>query len=170
MQIPDRRHLIACALLFWIAALGRYSSPQSLPHGLAHGLRDRLLNLRIAAAHGSWDVTGKDTAESEGTTVRIATLSGRAGARIDALRLGAQARLNGRIVHELAPSLREDGVLELLLPKGERGLLEISIAALNSAACVTAAASDLRWLSDDAPLDVMALVLRLTPLSTPLCN
>jgi len=157
MQTPNRIQLLACALLFWASALGRYACPPRLTQPLDASLQQ------------AWDALRSASAVATGTTVRVATVGGAALSDPQGLRIGALARLNGHVVHELAPAPRRDGVLELLLPKGG-GLLEISVAVINSTACVTAAASELRWLGDDAALDALALVVRLTPLHTPLCN
>ena len=157
MQTPTRTQLLSFALVFWTLALGRLGgAPRGDPRSL----------LPLAQA---LDWVGLRSL-SAGTTVRIATLGAAGGRARDELRIGAQARLNGRIVHELAPMPHDDGVLELLLPREGSGLLEIQVAVINRAACVTAAASELRWLGEQASVDVLALVVHLTPLYTPLCR
>ena len=158
MQTPNRMQLLACALLFWASALGRYACPPRLTQPLDASLRQ------------AWEALRRASDVATSTTVRVATIGGAALSDPQGLRIGALARLNGHVVHELAPAPRRDGVLELLLPKGGGGLLEIRVAVINSTACVTAAASELRWLEDAAALDALALVVRLTPLHTPLCN
>lgn len=157
MQTPTRTQLLSCALVFWTLALGRLGgAPRGDPRSL----------LPLAQ---TLDWVGIRSLPPR-TTVRIATLGAAGGLARDDLHIGAQARLNGRIVHELAPRPHRDGVLELLLPRDGGGLLEIQVAVMNGAACVTAAASELLWLGDRASLDVLALVVHLTPLYTPLCR
>jgi hypothetical protein len=156
MQTPTRTQLFLCALLFWACALVRGAGPRGLWAEGQAGLR----------AGRQW----LHSAANSGLTLRVTALGGGLGADGDGLHIGALLRLNGHVVQELAPRPRRDGVLELPLPRGGGGLLEISVAALNGAACVTAAGSELRWLGDEAARDALALVVRLTPLAVPLCR
>lgn len=82
-----------------------------------------------------------------------------------------QARLNGRVIAQLAPQPLGERLL-LRLPPQARGLLEVRVAIVNRAACLSAVASDSRWLAFDGHVPTatyLAWPLSLIPLPTPLC-
>jgi len=161
MYKPPRIPLIACALLFWLSAILRVASADYL-----HRLFDRAL----AAARSSKDQPALPAAV--GLQVEVAALNlppSSDGAR---LRLVAQARLNGRVILQLAPQPSGDRLL-LPLPRHTRGLLQVSVAVLNSATCMIAAASESRWFDPDrSPIaaGTLSLALSLQPLPKPLCT
>lgn len=161
MYKPPRIPLIACALLFWLSAILRVASADYL-----HRLFDRAL----AAARFSKDQHALPAAA--GLQVEVAALNLPLPPDGGRLRLVAQARLNGRVILQLAPQPSGNRLL-LPIPLHTRGLLQVSVAVLNSATCMIAAASESRWFDPDrSPVasGTLSLALPLQPLPKPLCT
>ncbi len=158
MYKPPRIPLIACALLFWLSAILRVASADYL-----HRLFDRAL----AAARFA-----KDGPAAARLQVEVAALNLPPPPDGGRLRLVVQARLNGRVILQLAPQPSGDRLL-LPLPRHTRGLLQVSVAVLNSATCMIAAASESRWFDPDrSPVaaGTLSIALPLQPLPKPLCT
>ncbi|HNN96368.1 MAG TPA: hypothetical protein PKI03_29035 [Pseudomonadota bacterium] len=161
MYKPPRIPIIACALLFWLSAILRVASADYL-----HRLFDRAL----AAARLANDRHAPPAAARR--QVEVAALNLPPPPDGGGLRLVAQARLNGRVILQLAPQPSGDRLL-LPLPLHARGLLQVSVAVLNGATCMIAAASESRWFDSDrypATADTLSLALSLRPLPKPLCT
>ncbi len=154
--------IVACALLFWLSALFRFVAAESLHHLYRSALGYARQQLR----------SSPPSPVSHDLQVEVAALDlpqPRDGSRV---RLVAQARLNGRVILQRAAP-RQGDRLVLQLPSSARGLLEISVAAINSATCMVAGASESRWLEHggpNGPAARLAFSLPLRLFSKPLCS
>lgn len=154
--------IVACALLFWLSALFRFVTAASL-----HPLYRSALGYARQHLLPSPPSPGRDDLQVE--VAALAMPQPRDGSR---LRLVAQARLNGRVIWQLAAP-RPGDRLVLPLPPSARGLLEVSVAAISSATCMVAGASESRWLEhrgQGVPAAPLAFFLPLRLFSKPLCS
>ncbi len=152
--------ILAGAALFCLSALLRFAA--------IDGLR-RVYRLAVGSSPPSlpWPPEpGSDT-----LWLQLASLDSPPSSYGSQAQVVMQARLNGRVIAQLAPQPLGERLL-LRLPPQARGLLEVRVAIVNRAACLSAVASDSRWLAFDGHVPTatyLAWPLSLIPLPTPLC-
>lgn len=157
MHSRPRTHIVTYALLFWLTAVWRFTTYEPLQH---------LFGATLRAVCQRWLAPPLATLPVEVSALDLPRLPDGSQPR-----LVAQVRLNGRVIWQLA-SQRAGETLTLQLPASARGLLEVSVAALGSATCMIAGASERRWLDVDAArgaVPPLAFALPLHPFATPLC-
>lgn len=148
---------MACALLFWLSALGRFATYDPLR---------RVFKAALADPWQRWLKPSPSPLWIEVSALDLPRLPD--GSRP---RLVAQLRLNGRVLLQRTGKQLGDP-LRLPLPHPAHGLLEVRVAALSSAACMIAGASEHRWLDLGSAQELsapLAFSLPLRLFTKPLC-
>lgn len=151
--------ILAGAALFCLSALLRFAA--------IDGLR-RVYRLAVSSSSPSLLRPPEPELEPDTLWLQLDSAQSSYGSQAQVV---MQARLNGRVIVQLAPQPLGDR-LRLRLPPQARGLLEVRVAIVNRASCLSAVASDSRWLASERHVPTatyLAWSLSLIPLPTPLC-